>query len=182
MCSSDLLIVVENWSIAAGMIAGLSIGVVSGLFTSMLIVNIKLPPFIATLGVMGIARGLAFIITEGQYYDVSGKLPPGWHPLGIPIDWLAPVTMFAAAIVFQILMTRFQWGRAVFSIGASWPARSPCATAPACSMRAISTSFCAMSGQAIRPGDAVYKPNPRPTPVNGDAMILASVLRDAETL
>jgi hypothetical protein len=42
--------------------------------------------------------------------------------------------------------------------------------------------FCAMSGQAIRPGDAVYKPNPRPTPVNGDAMILASVLRDADTL
>lgn len=48
--------------------------------------------------------------------------------------------------------------------------------------RARLPGFCAMSGQAIRPGDAVYKPNPRPTPVNGDAMILASVLRDADTL
>ena len=45
--------------------------------------------------------------------------------------------------------------------------------------RARASGFCAMSGQAIRPGDAVYKPNPRPTPVNADAMILASVLRDA---
>ena len=48
--------------------------------------------------------------------------------------------------------------------------------------RARLSGFCAMSGQAIHPGDAVYRPNPRPTPVNGDAMILASVLRDAETL
>jgi ribose/xylose/arabinose/galactoside ABC-type transport system permease subunit len=109
--------VAHDWPLAASVAAGLSVGVISGLFTSVLIVNVKLPPFIATLGVMGITRGLAFIITEGQYYDVSSRLPAGWHPLGIPIDWLAPITMFAMAIVFQILMTRFQWGRAVFSIG-----------------------------------------------------------------
>ena len=89
----------------------------SGLLTSLLIVIVKLPPFIATLGMMGITRGIAFIITEGQYYDVSSRLPAGWRPLGVPIDWLAPIVMFAMAVVFQILMTRFQWGRSVFSIG-----------------------------------------------------------------
>ncbi|CAD6532685.1 DUF3331 domain-containing protein [Paraburkholderia sabiae] len=47
--------------------------------------------------------------------------------------------------------------------------------------RARMSGFCAMSGQAIHPGDAVYKPNPRPAPVNAEAMILASVLRDAAT-
>ena len=109
--------VVHDWSIVPSIAAGLSVGVISGLVTSVLIVNVKLPPFIATLGVMGITRGIAFIITEGQYYDVSSRLPSGWQPLGIPIDWLAPITMFAMAIVFQILMTRFQWGRSVFSIG-----------------------------------------------------------------
>ena len=109
--------VAEEWSILPSIVAGLSIGVISGLVTSLLIVNVKLPPFIATLGVMGITRGIAFIITEGQYYDVSSRLSPGWHPLGIPMDWLAPITMFAMAVVFQVLMTRFQWGRAVFSIG-----------------------------------------------------------------
>ncbi len=66
---------------------------------------------------MGIVRGIAFIITEGQYYDVSSKLAPGWRPLGLPPDWLAPVVLLVMAVVFQILMTRFQWGRAVFSIG-----------------------------------------------------------------
>jgi len=109
--------VANDTALLPAVAAGMSIGVVSGLVTSVLIVNIKLPPFIATLGVMGITRGIAFIITEGQYYDISGRLPRGWQPLGIPIDWLAPITMFAMAIVFQILMTRFQWGRAVFSIG-----------------------------------------------------------------
>jgi ribose transport system permease protein len=110
-------VVALDWAIAPSIAAGLSMGLLSGLVTSILIVAIKLPPFIATLGVMGITRGIAFIITEGQYYDVSSKLPPGWQPLGVPIDWLAPITMFAMAAIFQVLMTRFQWGRAVFSIG-----------------------------------------------------------------
>jgi len=39
-----------------------------------------------------------------------------------------------------------------------------------------------MSGRAIRPGDAVYKPNPRPIPVNADAMILACAMMDAAPL
>ena len=100
-------------SVAAGLLVGLS----SGLLTSLLIVTVRLPPFIATLGMMGIARGIAFIITEGQYYDVSSKLAPGWRPLGLPPDWLAPVVLLVMAVMFQVLMTRFQWGRAVFSIG-----------------------------------------------------------------
>jgi ribose transport system permease protein len=101
----------------ASVAAGLLVGLAAGLVTSLLVVAVRLPPFIATLGVMGITRGLAFIITEGRYYDVSSRLPPGWHPLGLPIDWLAPVVMFVMAVLFQVLMTRFQWGRAVFSIG-----------------------------------------------------------------
>jgi ribose/xylose/arabinose/galactoside ABC-type transport system permease subunit len=109
--------VAHDWSLGPSIASGLVVGLLTGLFTSVLIVRVKLPPFIATLGVMGIARGLAFIITEGQYYDVSSRLPPGWQPLGLPIDWLAPIAMFTMAVIFQVLMTRFQWGRSVFSIG-----------------------------------------------------------------
>ena len=111
------LYVVDGWALMPSLAAGLLIGVASGLLTSLLVVIVKLPPFIATLGVMGITRGIAFIITEGRYYDVSGRLPPGWRPMGVPIDWLAPIVMFVMAVIFQILMTRFQWGRSVFSIG-----------------------------------------------------------------
>ena len=79
--------------------------------------HVELPPFIATLGVMGITRGAAFIITEGHYFDVSSQLAGGWRPLGLPADWVAPIVMFVLALVFQVFMTKFQWGRAVFSIG-----------------------------------------------------------------
>ncbi|MBB5469750.1 hypothetical protein OKW30_005607 [Paraburkholderia sp. Clong3] len=48
--------------------------------------------------------------------------------------------------------------------------------------RARMPGFCAMSGQAINPGDAVYKPISRPTPINAEAMILACVVHDAATL
>jgi ribose/xylose/arabinose/galactoside ABC-type transport system permease subunit len=111
------LFVVNQWGLAPSAGAGILVGVAAGLVTSVLVVIVRLPPFIATLGVMGITRGLAFIITEGQYYDVSSRLGSGFRPLGLPSDWLAPIVMFAMAIVFQIVMTRFQWGRAVFSIG-----------------------------------------------------------------
>ena len=111
------LFVEAEWPLPAAMLAGLLMGVGAGLLSSVLIVAVRLPPFIATLGVMGITRGAAFIITEGRYFDLSARLIGGWRPLGVPADWVAPLVMLGLAIVFQILMTRFQWGRAVFSIG-----------------------------------------------------------------
>jgi ribose/xylose/arabinose/galactoside ABC-type transport system permease subunit len=111
------LFVDAGWPLEAAMACGLLVGVATGALSSILVVFVRLPPFIATLGVMGITRGVAFIITEGQYYDLSSKLLGGWRPLGLPADWVAPVIMIGLAIVFQILMTRFQWGRAVFSVG-----------------------------------------------------------------
>jgi ribose transport system permease protein len=111
------LFVEGGWSLGASMSAGLLVGLVTGVVSSILIVIVRLPPFIATLGVMGITRGAAFIITEGRYYDVSSRLLGGWRPLGLPADWVAPLIMIALAVIFQILMKRFQWGRAVFSVG-----------------------------------------------------------------
>ena len=111
------LFVEAGWTLPASMAAGLIVGVAAGTLSSILIVAVHLPPFIATLGVMGITRGAAFIITEGRYFDLSSKLVGGWQPLGLPADWVPPAVMILLAVVFQILMTRFQWGRAVFAVG-----------------------------------------------------------------
>jgi ribose/xylose/arabinose/galactoside ABC-type transport system permease subunit len=111
------LFVNASWPLAPSILCALLVGIGAGTVASILIVVVKLPPFIATLGVMGITRGIAFIITEGRYFDVSSKLVGGWRPLGLPADWVAPLVMIALAIVFQVLMTRFQWGRQIFSIG-----------------------------------------------------------------
>ena len=111
------LFVVKGWSLGPAMSLGVLVGLAAGLLSAALVVLVKLPPFIATLGVMGISRGLAFIITEGQYFDVSTMLRGGWRPLGLPADWVAPLIMIGLALAFQILMTAFQWGRSVFAVG-----------------------------------------------------------------
>ncbi len=112
-----VLFVESGWPLEASMACGVLAGLSTGALSSVLVVFVRLPPFIATLGVMGITRGVAFIITQGQYYDLSSKLVGGWRPLGLPADWVAPLIMIVLALVFQVLMTRFQWGRAVFSVG-----------------------------------------------------------------
>jgi len=111
------LFVEAGWPLWAAGSAALLVGVVTGLLSSWLIIRVKLPPFIATLGVMGILRGAAFIITEARFYDLSAKLPRNWHVAGVSIDWLGPTVMVAAAIVFQRLMTGYQCGRNVQAVG-----------------------------------------------------------------
>jgi len=97
--------------------AGMGVGLAAGLTTSALIVRARLPPFIATLGIMGIWRGAAYIVTEARFYDLSAKLPRGWQIAGISIDWLGPIVMILLAIVFQRFMTGYQWGRRIFAVG-----------------------------------------------------------------
>ncbi|HEX2444658.1 MAG TPA: ABC transporter permease [Vicinamibacterales bacterium] len=111
------LFVESGWSLGASVSAAILVGLSCGVLTAVLVVLVGLPPFIATLGVMGIARGSAFILTEGRFIDVSGSLPRGWQPFGVPIDWIAPGAMIGLAIVFQILMVRFQWGRGIYAVG-----------------------------------------------------------------
>jgi ribose/xylose/arabinose/galactoside ABC-type transport system permease subunit len=111
------LFVNAQMGLTMSLAAGLGVGLAAGLLASVLIVTVGLPPFIATLGIMGITRGLAFIITEGRYIDVSAHLPADWRPFGVPIEWLAPLFMLVLSLVFQFLMKDFQWGRAVFAVG-----------------------------------------------------------------
>ncbi|HWP99074.1 MAG TPA: ABC transporter permease [Vicinamibacterales bacterium] len=111
------LFVEAGWPLGWSVAAGIGSGVAAGLITAALIVVVGLPPFIATLGVMGIARGVAFIVTEGRYFDVSSELPRQWQPFGIPLDWIAPAVMVLLAALCQVVMVRFQWGRAVYAIG-----------------------------------------------------------------
>jgi len=111
------LFVDAGWSLAPSVLAGLLVGAASGLLISVLVVSVQLPPFIATLGAMGIVRGAGFVMTEGRYFDLSRLLPRNWHPLGIPLDWWPPAVMIALALAFQVIMHRLQWGRAVYAVG-----------------------------------------------------------------
>ncbi|MFN8371260.1 MAG: ABC transporter permease [Anaerolineae bacterium] len=55
-----------------GVVAGLLISLIPGIVNGILVARIKVPPFIATLGMYGIIRGAAFLLTDGQ--QVVGNL------------------------------------------------------------------------------------------------------------
>jgi ribose transport system permease protein len=98
-------------------IGGLAVGLLSGFVNGILVTEAKLPPFIATLGMMSIARGLAFALTGGE---TIRNLPPEFIAVGqgailnIPIPILILI-IFAVAIGYFLKSTK--WGRYIYAIG-----------------------------------------------------------------
>jgi ribose transport system permease protein len=97
-------------------IAVLSCSVV-GLFTGLLVSRCTIAPFIATLGVMMIARGLAFMITGGfSVYQVPASL--SWlgqgRSLGVPNTVILLVVLYTIAHIF---MSRTAMGRRIYAVG-----------------------------------------------------------------
>lgn len=109
--------VVATGSAALGILAGLAVGLAFGLLNGFLVTTLNLPPFIATLGTLGIAQGLSLVVTDGQSvvgipssieYVYSGTL------LGIPFPIVLAVLAYA---VFHLLLYRTRFGVAVFALG-----------------------------------------------------------------
>lgn len=95
----------------------LVVGILSGLINGLLISIGRLPPFIATLGMMSVARGAALLSTEGR--PVSG-FDEGfrWIATG-DIGFIpAPViAMIAIYLIAHIVLTGTTFGRYVYAIG-----------------------------------------------------------------
>lgn len=98
-------------------VAGVAVGGLAGLTNGILIAKFRLAPFIATLGMMSIARGLAFIYSEGR--PVSNlKDDYNWigqeYLFGVPI----PVILFLlVAAIAHFLLGYTKFGRYVYAIG-----------------------------------------------------------------
>lgn len=60
-------------AISLGIIVGLLVALIPGLINGVLIARVRIPPFITTLGMFGIIRGAAFLLTDGQ--NVVGNIP-----------------------------------------------------------------------------------------------------------
>src|SRR5207247_1876602 len=95
------LFVVEGTPLCLACLAGLAVGAAAGALSAALVVFANLPPFIATLGVMGITRGAAFLVTEGRFYDLSARLPSGTTLVGLPLAAWPGVLMMLLATLFQ---------------------------------------------------------------------------------
>ena len=93
---------------------GLCVGLLAGLINGWLIAKTKIPPFIATLGMMVSARGLSKWYTKGQ--PVSG-LTDQFNFIGTGI-W--PVIVFlVVALIFHIALRYTRYGKFTYAIGAN---------------------------------------------------------------
>lgn len=110
-----------------GVLAALITGGLAGLANGLIITRMKIPPFIATLGMMMIARGLALVIsglTPIYFNDapaftaiamgsILGAVIPGFE---IPN---AVLILFLAAIVGGLILSKTVLGRYTFALGSN---------------------------------------------------------------
>jgi ribose transport system permease protein len=126
-----LAAVVTAWSIRAvggvnassGAMLGACLAAIAvcgavGVFSGLMITRFRIPPFIATLAMMQVASGLAFMITQGQsIYDISPRftwLGRGTDLLSIPN---AVVLMLVIYVLAHFLMARTRLGRHIYAVG-----------------------------------------------------------------
>ncbi|CAO96425.1 ABC transporter permease [Erwinia tasmaniensis] len=92
--------------------AGIGVGLICGIVNGVLITKTGIPPFIATLGMMVSARGLAQYYTQGNPVSF---LSDGFTAVG---QGAMPVVIFlAVAIVFHIALKHTRYGKYVYAIG-----------------------------------------------------------------
>ena len=99
------------------LIIGLGVGLLCGVVNGLLITIGRLPPFIATLGMMSVARGAALMFTEGR--PISG-FSEGFRSIatGEILRIPAPVViMIVVYVIAHFVLKRTKLGRYTYAIG-----------------------------------------------------------------
>jgi ribose transport system permease protein len=112
-------LLVHGWGIVPAIGAGLAAGAAIGVFNGTLVAYAKLPPFIVTLGMLGIARGVVLVLTDASTVqplpDAFGNIANGSF-LGLPnLLWMFAVVVLVAAFVLR----RTVFGRYVYAVGSN---------------------------------------------------------------
>lgn len=98
-------------------LVGLGCGLIAGLINGSLVAYTKIPPFIATLGMMVSARGLAKWWSKGNPISFPTE---GFADIG---KGLMPVIIFILlAVLFQLILTYTKYGKHCYAIGSNEPA------------------------------------------------------------
>jgi len=120
----------DGWPPGAAVLAAVLGGGLVGLVNGLAVTRLKVVPFIATLGMLGVARGAAKWLADQSTVnppatwvnELAVTFPPAAWMLVAPGVWIALV--LAAAMAFVLRRTVF--GRRVFALGSSEPAARAC--------------------------------------------------------
>ena len=114
-----------NFWVVGGSLIGLLAGAAAGLFTGLMVAYVRVQPFLATVGMLYIAGGLALVYTAGRtlfFIDVTGQRveAPVFFWLGQGHIGNVPVPVLVAlgvAGLLYLLMSRTPFGRYVYAVG-----------------------------------------------------------------
>lgn len=105
--------------IPLAVLGALTVGGLCGLLNGFLVAKAKLVPFIATLGMQNIARGVAYVVTNSL--PISG-LPEDFYYIGggkIGIIPVPVVVMLVLAAMFSFMMNKCTLGRRIYALGSN---------------------------------------------------------------
>ena len=113
-------LLVRGTGIPLAILAGLGVGLLCGGINGVLVAVATLPPFIATLGMLGIARGVVLVLTDASTVQ---PLPSGFSDIangtalfGVPnLLWLFLVVVITVSFVLR----KTVFGRYVYAVGSN---------------------------------------------------------------
>ena len=109
---------IANYGVFLGILAGLAVGVVVGSVNGALVAMLKIPSFLVTLGMLGIAAGVAQWITKSAPQPILSDLYNkvfGSGDIG-PIPGLI-VWMIIVVVIGAIVLAKTRFGRQVLATG-----------------------------------------------------------------
>jgi ribose transport system permease protein len=117
-CIAAELLVHGN-GVVISILAGLAAGILIGAFNGALVAYGKLPPFIVTLGMLGIARGVVLVLTDASTVqplpESFGNIANGDF-LGLPnLLWIFAIVVVIASFVLR----RTVFGRYIYAVGSN---------------------------------------------------------------
>ena len=142
------IVSVATGSMLLGLGAALAAGLAFGIANGWLVAVLGIPPFVATLGTLGMAQGLALIVSDGQSvvgvpHSVSNIYSAA--PFGIPV----PIVLgLIAYLVFHGLLYRTRFGTYIFALGGNREALSYAGLSPTKLLIAVYAIGGAMAGVA----------------------------------
>ena len=112
-------LLVHGVGIPIAIAAGFGVGIAIGLFNGSLVAYGKMPPFIVTLGMLGIARGVVLVMTDASTIqplpDSFGNIANGDF-IGVPnLLWM----FLAVVVVTSFVLRRTVFGRYIYAIGSN---------------------------------------------------------------
>jgi ribose transport system permease protein len=111
------LLMVAGYSIPIAILVGVVTGAILGSINGLIITFGRVPAFITTLGMMGMARGFGLALNEGK--PVAG-LPMAFEKIASTRVWGIPSFVFYTIIIYVIMfviLERTKFGRHIYAIG-----------------------------------------------------------------